>query len=215
MSFGKCFWKTNKNNWRSGKKQIKAIQDQEPVKKIKKHAYDAEDTPFTSKQKEIFNELVDERRKKITDLDERVNSDDLIHRYKVNIADVKFDNALGIINKIRDGKTDVSDVKNNQEKFKSYLRESKKGNKKHKLKEQKNTLYNIEILYKARNEAVKFYDEYSLMMSIFSTNIWWMIYRNLSKLSFIWNFWDKKVTSIQSNIFWNFKVWLGNKKKNI
>ena len=165
MSFGKCFWKTNKNNWRSGKKQIKAIQDQEPVKKIKKHAYDAEDTPFTSKQKEIFNELVDERRKKITDLDERVNSDDLIHRYKVNIADVKFDNALGIINKIRDGKTDESDVKNNQEKFKSYLRESKKGNKKHKLKEQKNTLYNIEILYKARNEAVKFYDEYSLMMS--------------------------------------------------
>ena len=146
MSFGKCFWKTNKNNWRSGEKQIKAIQDQEPVKKIKKHAYDAEDTPFTSKQKEIFNELVDERRKKITDLDERVNSDDLIHRYKVNIADVKFDNALGIINKIRDGKTDVSDVKNNQEKFKSYLRESKKGNKKHKLKEQKNTLYNIEIL---------------------------------------------------------------------
>ena len=26
-------------------------------------------------------------------------------------------------------------------------------------------MYNIEILYKARNEAVKFYDEYSLMMS--------------------------------------------------
>ena len=30
---------------------------------------------------------------------------------------------------------------------------------------QKNTLYNIEMLYKARNEAIKFYDHYSSMMS--------------------------------------------------
>ena len=30
---------------------------------------------------------------------------------------------------------------------------------------QKSTLYNIEMLYKARNEAFKFYDGYSLMMS--------------------------------------------------
>ena len=30
---------------------------------------------------------------------------------------------------------------------------------------QKNTLYNIEMLYKARNEAITFYDDYSLMMS--------------------------------------------------
>ena len=76
-----------------------------------------------SKQKEIFNELVDERLEKITDLDKKVNSDDLIYRYKGNTADVKFnefDNAFDIIDKIRDGKIDLSDVKNNQEKFKSY-----------------------------------------------------------------------------------------------
>ena len=48
-------------------KQIKAIQDQGQVKTIKKYAYDAEDTLFISKQKEIFNELVDERREKIAD----------------------------------------------------------------------------------------------------------------------------------------------------
>ena len=30
---------------------------------------------------------------------------------------------------------------------------------------QKNTLYNIEMLYKARNEAMKFYDDYSSVMS--------------------------------------------------
>ena len=56
-------------------------------------------------------------------------------------------------------------VKNNQEKFKSYLGEIKKGNKKHKSKEQKNTLYNIEMLYKAKSEAITFYDDCSSMMS--------------------------------------------------
>ena len=34
-----------------------------------------------------------------------------------------------------------------------------------KSKEQKNLLYNIEMLYKARNEVIKFYDDYCLMVS--------------------------------------------------
>ena len=50
-------------------------------------------------------------------------------------------------------------------KFKSYLGEIKKGIQKYKSKEQKNTLYNIKMLYKARNEAIRFYDDYFLMMS--------------------------------------------------
>ena len=134
---GKAFEKQIKTIEDQGEKQIKAIQDQRQVKTIKNYSYDDEDTPFISKQKEIFNELVDERLEKITDLDERVNSDDLIYRYKRNTADTKldkFDNALDIINKIRDGKTDLAHVKNNQQKFKSYLGKTKKGNK---SKEQK------------------------------------------------------------------------------
>ena len=111
---------------------------------------------------------MDKRLEKITDLDKKVNSDDLIYRYKGSTADAKFDNfnnALNIINKIQNGEISLADVKNNQEKFKSYLGEIKKGNKKHRSKVQKNTLYNIEMLYKARNEAIKFYDDYSSMMS--------------------------------------------------
>ena len=98
----------------------------------------------------------------------KVNINDLIYRYKGNTPNLKFDrfdNAFDIIDKIRDGKIDLSDVKNKQEKFKSYLGEIKKGNKKHRSQEQKNTLYNIEMLYKARKEAIKFYDDYSSMMS--------------------------------------------------
>ena len=107
---------TNSPLGKTFKKQIKAIQDQGQIKTIKKYDYDDEDTPFISKQKIIFNELVDERLEKITDLDKKVNSDDLIYRYKGNTADVKFnefDNAFDIIDKIRDGKIDLSDVKNN------------------------------------------------------------------------------------------------------
>ena len=69
---------------------------------------------------------------------------------------------LILFNKIRECKKDLADVKYNQQKLRSYLGEIKKGNKK--SKEQKNTLYNIKMLYKARNEAIKFYDDYSLMM---------------------------------------------------
>ena len=89
----------------------KAIEYQRQFKTIKKYSYDDGDTLFISKQKEIFNELVDERLEKTTDLDDKVNSDDLIYRYKSKNADAKFDefdNALGIINKIWDGKTDLA-----------------------------------------------------------------------------------------------------------
>ena len=57
----KAFEKQIKTIEDQGQKQIKAIQDQGQVKTIKKYAYDSEDTPFISKQKEIFNEFLDER----------------------------------------------------------------------------------------------------------------------------------------------------------
>ena len=161
---GKAFDKQIKTIEDQGKKQVDALNTLKSDNKItiKKYTYDPYDTLFISKQKEIFNKLVNEKLEKITDLGEKVNNDDLIYRYKGKFADTKFDefdNALGIINKIRDGKKDLAEIKNNQQDFKLYLGEIKKGAKK--SKEQKNTIYNIEMLYKARNEAIKFYDDYS------------------------------------------------------
>ena len=72
---------------------------------------------FQNKKKEIFNKLADERLEKITDLDKRVNSDDLIYRYKGNTAAEKFDefdNALDIVNKIRESKAELAGLKNNK-----------------------------------------------------------------------------------------------------
>ena len=149
-----------------GKKQIKAIQDQRHVKTIKKYDYDDEDSPLILKQKEIFNKLADKRLDDITKLDEKVNRDDLIYRYKGRTPDEKFDkydNALDLIDKIKNGEIKLAEAKNHQIRFNSYLGKIKKGNNKKSSKEQKNALYNIEMLYKARNEAIKFFDYYSLM----------------------------------------------------
>ena len=88
---------------------------------------------------------MDERLEKITDLDKKVNRDDLIYRYEGNTPDLnfdEFDNALALVDKIRDGKISLTDVKK---------------------KTPKNALYNIETFYKARNEAIRFYDDYSLI----------------------------------------------------
>ena len=68
---GKAFEKQIKTIEDQGEKQIKAIQDQGQVKTIKKYIYDNEDTPLISKQKEIFNKLVDEILEEITDLDKK------------------------------------------------------------------------------------------------------------------------------------------------
>ena len=118
-----------------------------------------------SKQ-EIFNELVDKRVNEIIELDKKVNLDDLIYRYKGNTRNNKFnkyDNALDLIDKIKNGKIKLADAKNNQNEFKMYLGEIKKDQKI--LKKQKNTIYNIELLYKARKKTIKFFDDYSLMLS--------------------------------------------------
>ena len=85
--FGKAFKKQIKTIEDQGEKQIKAIQNQGQVKIIKKYAYDDEDSLLISKQKEIFNELGDKRLNEITELDKKVNHDDLIYRYKGKTPD--------------------------------------------------------------------------------------------------------------------------------
>ena len=85
-----------------------------------------------SKQKWIFNKLADERLEEITGSDKKVKAYDLIYRYKGPTADAKFnkfDNALDLFDKIREGKIKFAGAKNDQIEFKSELIEIKKGSK--------------------------------------------------------------------------------------
>ena len=146
---GKAFEKQIKTIEDQGEKQIKAIQNQGQVKTIKKYASDDEDSPWISKQKEIFNELADKRLNEITELNKNVILDDLIYRYKGNTPNKefnKYDNALDLIDKIRSGEIKLKEVKNNLNNFKINLGGIKRRVKK--SKEQKNTIYDIEQLYR-------------------------------------------------------------------
>ena len=118
----------------------------------------------------MFNKLVDERLDEITKLDEKANHDDLIYRYKDKTNDENFntyDDTLNIIidqiKKTR--KIKLAEAKNDQLKLKLILDEIVKWSNKKRLKEQKNKLYNIEMLYKARNKTIRFYDNYYLIAS--------------------------------------------------
>ena len=119
---GKAFEKQIKTIEDQEQKQIKATQNQGPVKTIEKHTYDDEDSPLISKQKEIFNKLADERLDEITELDKKVILNDLIYRYKDKTPDGKFDkydNALNLIDKIKNGEIKLAETQNDQIKFKS------------------------------------------------------------------------------------------------
>ena len=57
-------------------------------------------------KKKIFNELADKRLNKITELDKKVNCDDLIYKHKSKTSNEKFDkydNALDLIDKTKNG----------------------------------------------------------------------------------------------------------------
>ena len=67
----------------------------------------------------------------------------------------KYDNALDLINEIKNGEIKLSVAKNDQKIFKSRLDEIKMVSMKRKSKQQKNSRHNIEMLHKARNKAIK------------------------------------------------------------
>ena len=73
------------------------------------------------KEKEIYNKLTEEIFDKINNLDKMVGTNKLVFKYKSNTADEDFstfDNALGLINKIRDGEISLNEAKNEQAKLK-------------------------------------------------------------------------------------------------
>ena len=67
-------------------------------------------SPLISRQEEIFNKLVDKRLEEISNLDKKVNPDDLIYRNKGFTADAEFSkfDVLSLLDKIRDGKISLN-----------------------------------------------------------------------------------------------------------
>ena len=130
------------------------------MKSIEKFTYDINDSPIVLKEKEIYNKLTEESFEKINNLDKIVDTNKLVFKYNGNAANEdfsKFDNALDLINKVRDGEISLNEAKEEQAKLKSCMGEVKKVRKKYLLKESREARTNIENLFNARKAAIYFF----------------------------------------------------------
>ena len=85
------------------------------------------------KEKEVYNKLTAESFDKINNLDKKVDNNKLVFKYKGKTADQdfsKFGNALGLIDKIRNGKISLTEARDEQTKLRSDMGEIKKSTKK-------------------------------------------------------------------------------------
>ena len=72
-------------------------------------------------EKEINNKLTEESFEKINNSEKMVDTGKLLFKYKSNAADQdfnKFDNALDLTNKIKEGKISLIDTKDDQARLK-------------------------------------------------------------------------------------------------
>ena len=106
---------------------------------------------------------------KIEELNNKIDYDNL--KYVVEKSGAKRDSIEYNFNKIKDpitflnnikkGKISIQEAKDKQENYYNYLKKIRKGNK---SANQKRTLANINILFNARDGAIKFYEDYSSMI---------------------------------------------------
>ena len=93
---------------------------------------DIDSIPF-DKQKQIFNELVEERSSEFKDLEKRNNPDNLLYTYRnEEISPKDFRNyqySIELFKYLRDGNINPKEVLKDQVNFKSDLVKIKQGNK--------------------------------------------------------------------------------------
>ena len=130
---GKAFEKQTKTIEDQGEKQVRAIQDKDFNKSIEK--FDSDDDLTILRQKELYNELTEDKKTEIKNLDNSVDryEDKLIYKYKGNTSDIDFIvyyGAIDLINKMKDGDISLKKAINNQYHLKLKLGKVKKGNPK-------------------------------------------------------------------------------------
>ena len=160
-SLGKAFEKQVKTIEDQGEKQVKAIQSnkQQSISDI-----DYKDKLLISKEIEIFKDNYNKRLDKKEELNNKIDYDNLKYvversgdEYRFN----KIEDPLTFLNDIKEGKISIQEAKDQQQNYYSYLNTIRRGNKN---ASQKRTLANINILFNARDNAIKFYEDYSSMI---------------------------------------------------
>ena len=156
---GKAFGKQIKTIEDQGKKQVKAIQDKQIINKD-----DYKDKLLVSKEREIFKDIYNKRLDKIEELNNSIDYNNLEYAgyRRKNIYDFsKLVDPLTLLDEIKKGKISLEQAKNNQQNYLEYLNTIRKGNKND---EQRKTLANINVLFNARDSAIKFIEDYGSMI---------------------------------------------------
>ena len=142
-----------------GKKQVKAIQDNKHLVNINKED-DYKDQLLLSKERETFKDVCNKRRDKIEELNNKIDYDNLQY-VAVNSGKIynfsELTDPLTFLNEIKKGKMSLEEAKNYQQNYLDCLNIIRKGNKN---ANQKNTLANLNIHFNARNNAVRFIEDY-------------------------------------------------------
>ena len=101
-------------------------------------------------------------------MDQTVNREELLHKYKGNTSDLDFSEYYGAndaMDKIKNGDVSLKNTIKDQYELKSKLGEIKKGNLNRKLKKNKNVIKNVDNLYDSRQAVIGFFVEYTERVS--------------------------------------------------
>ena len=161
---GKAFEKQTETIEDQGEKQIKAIQDnkEQSVNINNDDAY--KNKLLLSKEREIFKDVYNKRLDKVEELNKKIDYNDLKYNVISNGEEFNFDklkDPIVFLNDIKKNKTSLEEAKNIQQEYKKYLNKIRKGNKN---ANRKKTLTNINTHFNARNNAIKFIEDYGSMI---------------------------------------------------
>ena len=158
---GKAFEKQTKTIEDKGEKQIKAIQDN---RKQLIGDDDYKNKLLISKEREIFKDIYNKRLDKIEEFNNKIDYDNLKYvvessgdEYRFN----KIEDPIALLNDIKKGKISLEEATDQQQNYYNYLNTIQRGNKN---ASQKRTIANITILFNARDNSIKFIEDYSSMI---------------------------------------------------
>ena len=145
-----------------GKKQVDVLENLKPKEETKP----SEDKSNNkSKATIIFNDLINKRKKIMSELYDSVDYNSLKFEYVGPTKDVKFyeyKNSKELFNAIKNNQIKFSEVKNKQDNFLKKLNEVKMGKK---TVKQKETISNLEKFYKSREEIINCFRDYIEILS--------------------------------------------------
>ena len=149
---GKALEKQIKTIEDQGKKQVKAIQDNNQL--VNKDN-DYKDKLLLSREREIFKDIYNKRLDKIEELNNKI--DKCSNKYSFN----DLDDPLTFLNNIKKSEVSMEVAIKQQYNLYKYLNLIRIGNKNN---NQKRTLANINVFYNARDNAIKFIQDYGRMI---------------------------------------------------